>query len=314
MSAIAAVQKSPTAAFSNFMDKLKPQMALALPKHLNADRMARLAMTAFSSSPALRECDLNSIAASIMVAAQLGLEPGVNGAGYLIPYKGKCTFVPGWKGLVDLVSRSGRASVWTGAVLPTDKFEYQFGDVPFCKHVPGDDDEGNFTHVYAIGRVRDAFMPIIEVWSRNKVLRHLKQYNKVGSQHYATKDENNLQMYGRKCALLQVLKYMPSSVELTNAVEVSHASEVGRVVAIDGNMVVNLDGYSDSEGESGQAPAQATTTRATLPECPEAKLAAFIDDVATDKRSAEEAINMLLSKHTLTGEQMARIKAAKVAV
>jgi hypothetical protein len=53
-----------------------------------------------------------------MTAAQLGLEPGINGQGYLIPYKGTCTFVPGWKGLVDLVARSGRATVWTGVVAP----------------------------------------------------------------------------------------------------------------------------------------------------------------------------------------------------
>ena len=56
------------AEFSRFMDKLKPQMALALPKHLNADRMGRLALTAFSSTPALQKCTTNSIAASIMTA------------------------------------------------------------------------------------------------------------------------------------------------------------------------------------------------------------------------------------------------------
>ena len=312
-----AVQKSPTAAFSNFMDKLKPQMALALPKHLTADRMARLAMTAFSTSPALRECDQGSIAASIMVAAQLGLEPGVNGAGYLIPYKGKCTFVPGWRGLVDLVSRSGRATVWTGVVFANDYFKYQLGDSPKCVHKPSEDGpEGEFTHVYAIGRVRDSEMPVIEVWGRNKVSKHLKQYNKVGQRHYANESENNFEMYARKVALLQVIKYMPSSVELNTAIEVSHASEAGRVVAIDGNLVVNLDGFSDSEqGDSAQAEqAPVVAQRATLPDCPEAKLAAFIDDVAQGRRSDEEVINMLLSRHTLSGEQMVRIKAAKVAV
>jgi recombination protein RecT len=92
----AVTQQKPAnavAEFSRFMDKLKPQMALALPKHMNADRMSRLALTAFSSTPALQKCTINSIAASIMTAAQLGLEPGINGQGYLIPYKDTCTFV-----------------------------------------------------------------------------------------------------------------------------------------------------------------------------------------------------------------------------
>jgi recombination protein RecT len=39
--------ESPVAKFAAFMDKLKPQMALALPKHITADRMVRLVMTTF---------------------------------------------------------------------------------------------------------------------------------------------------------------------------------------------------------------------------------------------------------------------------
>ena len=112
-----ATTNNPVAAFSGFLDKLKPQLALALPKHMGADRMARLALTAFSTNLALQDCTPKSIAAALMTAGQLGLEPGVNGAGFLIPYKTTCTFVPGWKGLVDLVSRSGRGTVYTGVIF-----------------------------------------------------------------------------------------------------------------------------------------------------------------------------------------------------
>jgi recombination protein RecT len=236
-------EETPVAKFSGFMEKLKPQLAVALPKHMNADRMARLALTAFSSNQDMQACSPQSIAASIMTAAQLGLEPGINGQGYLIPHKGTCTFVPGWKGLVDLVSRSGRATVWTGVVYPGDKFEFQLGDSPFCRHVPGDGaDEGDqFTHVYAIGRVRDAQMPVIEVWTRAKVTKHLKQYNKVGGRHYALASENNFEMYARKVALLQVLKYMPSSIELTNAIDISNATEAGKGAVLEGNFVREMD-------------------------------------------------------------------------
>lgn len=232
------VAVSPVAAFSNVLDKMKPQLALALPKHLNSDRFARLVITAFSTTPALQACTTKSILGSMMVAAQMGLEPGINGQGYLIPYKDTCTFVPGWKGLVDLVARAGRATVWTGAVREGDHFEYQLGDAPYCKHKPGDaDDDAPFTHVYAIGRVRDSQMPVIEVWSRNKVEKHLKRYNKVGQRHYANTNENNMEMYGRKVALLQVLKYMPASVELQNAITTSDAADEGKGVVLDGDFV-----------------------------------------------------------------------------
>lgn len=242
------VALSPVAKFSNLLEKMKPQIALALPKHLNADRMARLALTAFSTTPALQDCSPQSIMGSLMVAVQLGLEPGINGQGYLIPYKGTCTFVPGWKGLVDLVARSGRASVWTGVVFDGDEFEYQLGDAPFCRHKPGDC-EGLFTHVYAIGRVRDSQMPVIEVWSRGKVEKHLKQYNRVGDRHYAKSNENNFEMYARKVALLQVLKYMPSSIELANAVEASNAAESGKGVVIDGDFITVHETPDPETGE-----------------------------------------------------------------
>lgn len=229
-------QTNSVAEFSRFMDKFKPQMALALPKHLTADRMARLALTAFSTNPNLQACSPNSIAASIMTASILGLEPGVNGQGFLIPYGQNCQFVPGWKGLVDIANRSGRATVWTGAVFDGDDFDYALGDNPFVRHRPGDeDDPTKMTHVYAIGRVNGSNWPVIEVWTMRKIWKHRDQYNKVGKRHYSFRDQ---EMYARKVPLLQVLKYMPSSIELSNALAASNAAEEGHNVVIDGNVVM----------------------------------------------------------------------------
>lgn len=226
-------------AFSNFMEKFKPQMALALPKHLTADRMARLALTAFSTSAQLQTCDPKSIAASIMTASTLGLEPGVDGQGFLIPYGRTCTFVPGWKGLVDLVSRSGRGTVWTGAVFQGDDFDYAQGDSPFIKHRPGEEnDPEKITHVYAVGRVNGSNWPVIEVWTIGKVWKHRDKYNKVGRKHYSYRDP---EMYARKIPLLQVLKYMPKSIELSNALAVSEASDRGQGAIIEGNFVTTVE-------------------------------------------------------------------------
>lgn len=287
------VAKSPVAEFAKFMDKLKPQMALALPKHMNADRMTRLALTAFSTTPALQQCSPQSIAASIMTAAQLGLEPGISGQGYLIPYKQTCTFVPGWKGLVDLVARSGRATVWTGAVRSGDEFEYQLGDAPFCRHRPGDSDDGQpFTHVYAIGRVRDAAMAVIEVWSRAKVEKHLKRYNKVGGRHYALTDETNFEMYARKVALLQVLKYMPASIELANAITVSNAVEEGKGVTLEGDFVHVESVDSETVELSGHAgktsPKPIAAYKIAIDEAGDAETAALVLDQARDELDATD--------------------------
>lgn len=259
----------PLTEFGNFMDKLKPQLALALPKHLNCDRMARLAVTAFSTNPALQRCTHMSIAGSIMTAAQLGLEPGINGAGYLIPYKDTCTFVPGWRGLTDLVARSGRGTVYTGAIYKDQEFTYTDGARrDLVIHNQTDlDDENDITHVYAIGWVVGAAMPIIELWSIVKVRKHRDKYNKVGQRHYSYQ---NWEMYARKVPLLQVLKYMPMSIELSNALDISHAAEAGRGATIENGIVVELTDAPRHSEDRGQAETVNLDTGEITPE-PKAK-------------------------------------------
>ena len=244
--------KNPVVAFSNFMDKLKPQMALALPKHLTADRMARLALTAFSTSEKLQQCDPKTIAASIMTAGQLGLEPGVNGAGFLVPYGRTCTFVPGWKGLVDLVSRSGRGTVFTGVIFKDQEYTYTDGarrDLVIHNETDLDDPE-DITHAYSVGWVKDATMPIIELWRVTKIRKHRDKYNKQGTKHYSYRD---WEMYARKIPLLQVLKYMPCSIEVQNAIAVSNAAESGRLATIENGMVIDMDD-TESGGERQNSP------------------------------------------------------------
>jgi len=302
-------QPSNITVFSNFMDKVKPQLALALPKHMTADRMARLAMTAFSTSPQLQNCDQKSIAAAIMTAGQLGLEPGVNGAGYLIPYGRTCTFVPGWKGLVDLVSRSGRGTVYTGVIFNDQRYEFRDGakrDLLILNETELDDPE-DITHAYAIGWVKDATMPIIELWTVGKIRKHRDKYNKVGQKHYSYRD---WEMYCRKVPLLQVLKYMPCSVEMSNAISISHASESGRGATIENVIVIDLEEGQDSRDETE------INSRKTPPEVKpgisdevfDKKLMAWADMAAGGNITADEILKTAQIKNALTDDQIAAIR------
>jgi len=297
---------NPVAKFSAFMDKFKTQMNLALPKHLTADRMARLAVTQFSNTPKLQECEPISIAASIMTASTLGLEPGVNGQGYLVPYYNnkkrvmQCQFIPGWKGLVDIANRSGRCTVWTGAVFKGDQFDFNLGDKPFIQHRPGDEDRIEFlTHVYAVGRVNGSEWPVIEVWTMPKVLRHRDAYNKVGQAHYSFRD---VEMYARKVPLLQVLKYMPASIELSNAITVSHAAEQNRNVIIDGNFVTvnDNDGPDDGAPEATELPEMSATDF-------NKKKAGWKSTVEGGIKTVNDLIATIETKDRLTNDQKVEI-------
>lgn len=241
--------------FGAMLNSFKDQITLALPQHITADRMARLALTAFKSNRDLARCDPGSIFASVILAAQLGLEIGVDGQGYLVPYKGKATFVPGWKGYVELINRAGRATVWTGAVFLGDDFEYQLGDDPFCRHRPtgkSDETKANLAYTYAIGRIHGSDYPVIEVWPLAKVIRHLAKFNKVGGRHYALANEHNFIQYGRKVALMQVMKYMPKSVELRAAQAAEAGAELDLRSVLDGDFTnIDTTPYDEGAGSAG---------------------------------------------------------------
>jgi len=297
--------KTPNAVtvFNNFMERLKPQLGLALPKHLTADRMSRLALTAFSTNSKLQKCDHGSIAAAIMTAAQLGLEPNVNGAGYLIPYKTTCTFVPGWKGLVDLVSRSGRGTVFTGVIFKDQRYTFTDGarrDLQIHNETELDAEE-DITHAYAIGWVKDSSMPIIELWSVEKIRKHRDKFNKVGSDHYSYK---NWEMYARKIPLLQVIKYMPSSIEMSNALAVSNAAEEGRGVTIEHGLVIDA---ADQFGHNAETVNDAPVEKEALPllsdETFTKNKAEYKQSIVSGKKTPSELIATIKLRNSMTQEQ-----------
>ena len=211
--------------FPVLLKQASAEIARALPRHLQGDRMERIALTAFRRNPALAKCHPKSVLAAVIQSAQLGLEPDTLGRSFLIPYGTECNFVPGWKGLVDLCNRSGNATVWTYPVYEGDILEYGLGTSPKVDHIPGNEfDENKITHAYAVGRVKGSDYPVIEIWPVAKIRKHRDKYNKQGNKHYSFRE---WEMYCRKVVLLQVLKYMPLSPELASAIALSDAAEIG---------------------------------------------------------------------------------------
>ena len=218
--------KAKETGFPEMLQKVLPEIKKALPSHLNGDRMARIALTAFRRNPALGKCDPRSVFAAVIQASQLGLEIDTQGRAFLVPYREECQFIPGWRGLVDLMNRSREGTCFTGVIYEGQKFRHVMGDRPglVIEEYDGEELEGKIEFAYAVGWVKGAQWPVIERWSTPKIRRHRDKYNKVGDRHYSFK---NWEMYCRKVVLLQVLKYMPCSAELMTAMELSTAADLG---------------------------------------------------------------------------------------
>lgn len=118
-------------------DLLIPQVQAALPKHLDAGRFMRLALTALRTKPDLAK-DQPSLLASIMLAAQVGLElDPVLGYAYLVPYKGKAQLQIGYKGYMLLARQSGLlADMHADYVVEGDEFDFAYGSRRFLHHKP----------------------------------------------------------------------------------------------------------------------------------------------------------------------------------
>lgn len=104
-------------------DTVKEQIALALPKHMDSDRMARVALTACNKTPALLQCDTASVLTALMACSAAGIEPDGRHA-HLIPYGKTCQLIVDWKGYLILAKRNGLQNIAGDVVCENDRFEW----------------------------------------------------------------------------------------------------------------------------------------------------------------------------------------------
>lgn len=140
----------------DLLDRQKPELEKLLGTTAASERFARVALTELRRTPKLYECDPFSFLGALMLAAQLGLEPGPLGHVYLVPFKRECQFILGYKGMVDLAYRSGLVKdVATSIVHEGDAFEWREGTRPFLDHTPsGPPAEREWTNAYAVARLK----------------------------------------------------------------------------------------------------------------------------------------------------------------
>lgn len=217
----------------DYLKQMAPQMQQALPKHMDVDRLMRLTMTTIRTTPELREADLGSLLGGVMQAAQLGLEPGLLGQCYLLPFKNRnkgiteVQFIIGYKGMIDLARRSGHIqSIYAHAVYENDDFEYELGLNPTLKHTPTmDSDKGSYLGSYAVAHFKDGgyqmeFMPKAEIDKRRNA-------SPGGKSKYSPWN-NYYEEMANKTVIRHMWKYLPISVEIQQ--QVAHDEGTARSI------------------------------------------------------------------------------------
>ncbi len=226
-------QQKQTIQFRDYLDARRGNLATVLPKHLTPERVIKIALAAYSKTPKLRECSMDSVYAAVLQAAELGLEPGgALGHAYLVPYGQTCTFIPGYRGLIELARRSGEIeSIEAHVVYERDTFKLRFGLDLTLEHEPYlDGDPGKLRFVYGIARLKGGERQV-EVMTKAQI-DAIRARSRSGNNGPWVSDYEEM---ARKTVVRRLCKYLPLSPEraqpLSTAIE-HDESDLGPIIDV----------------------------------------------------------------------------------
>lgn len=229
------------------------QIRKALPAHMSAERMARIAMTALTRTPKLAECTQASFFKCLLDLSSWGLEPDGRHA-HLIPYSKECTLILDYKGIVALAYRSGFVkNIHSDVVHAGDTFAYSLGRVQ--QHTPWDyrlDEKpsvrGEMVAAYCIVEMKDEAVHH-EVMTKQEI-DAIKNRSRAGNNGPWVTDYAQM---ARKTVFRRASKWLPLSAEIQEAFERDddrlppiHQATTKRVEAVGLDELMNDDSQSSS--------------------------------------------------------------------
>ena len=237
--------------FPAILEQFKGEIARALPRHINPDRMARIALTAFRMTPKLAECNPRSVFAAVIQSSQLGLEVGLMGEAHLVPFGSECQLIPGYTGLMKLARQSGQVvDIYAHEVRAKDEFKLTLGLTRNLEHNPlmanggfpaAEEERGDVIGFYAVAVFKDTSRTFVAM-SRKEVERirdnsrgdqAAKRYKK------ASLWDSDFVSMGLKTVIRRLTKLLPKSPELATALAMDAAAEKGQGQNLDLKEVID---------------------------------------------------------------------------
>lgn len=236
--------RTPAQLVGDYLQGMMPAISAVLPKHITPERLSRIALNVIRTNPKLLQCNIESLMGGVLEAAKLGLEPGLMGQCYLIPFENKrnntieAQFIIGYKGLIDLVRRSGQVStIEARTVYENDTFDFEYGLESKLVHKPTLKDRGAPVAYYAVCKLKDGGSSFM-VMSKQDMEQYKEKYAK-SKKFGPWVDE--FDAMARKTTLRQLIKYLPISVEHLSNFDEQSGSEVHR--EIENTKIIDGDSY-----------------------------------------------------------------------
>lgn len=252
----------PSVIIKNMLAKYQDDIAQALPSVMTPERFTRIATNTICNSPKLLQAVHDAprtLIASLMTAAQLGLEPNTPlGQCYLIPrktynkvtkeYEMQVSFQLGYQGVIDLCYRSGEVSlIFAQTIYAKDNYDYRLGLDPKLEHVPFRGiDRGAPIAYYAVFKTKSGGTGFDFMW-REEVIAHAKQYSASWDDEEGAFDgpwETDFDPMAKKTVLLRALKYAPKKSDFARMLMTD--STIKSTIGAD-MTAIKPDDYIDAE-------------------------------------------------------------------
>lgn len=226
MSTVAAVKqqvaKKEITTVLDFMESKRDLIAKALPNTITPDRLIGVFTMLLKSSPALMECSQASLVGAVIQTVQVGLTPGPIGHVYYVPFNNKqrdgsyhreVQFIIGYKGMIELVNRSGKACILTAeCVYSNDQFQHEQGLNPVLRHTPASGERGDFAGVYCIAKNMMANEKVFVYLAKDEVEK-VRSASKAGNTDYSPWAKWFDEM-AKKTAVKRICKMLPLSLDV----------------------------------------------------------------------------------------------------
>lgn len=184
-----------------------------------------------------------SLFASILLCAELGLNPSADvGEFYFLPFGKKITPILGYKGVINLMLRSGEISkLWSEIVYEGDDFEYELGLEPKLTHIPNlEANNKNIKYVYAVAKLTNGEL-MFKVMSKKEIME-IVQMSKYPNQLYGSNKDPQGWMY-KKTVIKQLSKTLPKDYYGKRGLSVDDKVEGGGYLKLDeDNNIMFVDG------------------------------------------------------------------------
>jgi recombination protein RecT len=197
-------------------------------QYLTPERMVKLALVMISKTPDLRKASVLKVVSELMTCARLGLEPGVEGGRWLLPFKNNKTGemdvvgVTDYRGLVDIARRSGEVLAIHADIRKANDLWENWIDaggatLVHLRHRRAETDRGLTVGVYAVVKLKNGEVQAIYL-TKDEV--DATRSRSRGAKSEYSPWSTDWDSMAKKTAIRRLYNLLPKTPEITAAREV----------------------------------------------------------------------------------------------